>query len=82
MCVHVPWPACRGQRAASDVGPHVFHLVCGSVGQAAGPLASRRSPVLLLISPLEHWACRHVLPCLDLYGSGNLNSAFPHCLLW
>lgn len=79
--VHVPWPECGDQRAASDVGPHIFHLVCGSVSQAAGPPASRHSRVLLLTLPLERWACRRVLPGLDLYGSGNLNTASPHRVL-
>lgn len=79
--VHVPWPECGDQRAASDVGPHIFHLVCGSVSQAAGPPASRHSRVLLLTLPLERWACRCVLPGLDLYGSGNLNTASPHRVL-
>lgn len=60
--VYVPWPECGGQRAASDVGPHIFHLVCGSVGQAAAPPASRHSRVLLLTLLLEPWACRCVLP--------------------
>lgn len=76
VCVHMPWPECGGQRAASEVISHVFHLVCGSVGQAAGPSASRHSPVLLLTSPLERWACRRVLR-VWIYMDGNLNSAFP-----
>lgn len=79
VCVHVPWPECGGQRAASEVTSHAFHLVCGSVGQAAGPPASRHSPVLLLTSALERWACRRVLPCLDLYGWESKLSFSPLC---
>lgn len=74
MCVHVPWPEYGGQRAALEVSPHVFHLVCGSGGFQA--FSGAPSHITTGALGLQTGAA-----VVWIYMDGNLNSAFPHCVL-
>lgn len=61
-----------------DFGTERFSLTLSSLtqGQAEQPMSSRD-----LSLPLQHWDCRHMLPCQDLYlSTRDLNSGLHACV--